>query len=157
MHLEVHMSGRLIRGAGAGLLAVLLPAAAGGQVLKVAEMTGEQIRALDRATTVVILPGGILEQHGPHLPSFADGYLNQSHADALAEAIARRPGWRALVFPIVPLGSGGANEIAGKYSWPGTYAVRTATLRAIFMDLAHYRTSNPRRRSHHASSGAQAG
>jgi creatinine amidohydrolase/Fe(II)-dependent formamide hydrolase-like protein len=40
------------------------------------------------------------------------------------------------MFPIIPLGTGGANEISGKYSWPGTYAVRAETLRAIFMDLA---------------------
>jgi len=37
---------------------------------------------------------------------------------------------------MIPLGSGGANQVGGKYSWSGTFAVRTATLRAIFMDLA---------------------
>lgn len=40
------------------------------------------------------------------------------------------------MFPPIPLGSGGANEIGGKYRFPGTYAVRPATLRAVFMDLA---------------------
>jgi len=110
--------------------------AAGAQVLHVAEMTAEQIRVLDRGTTVVILPGGILEQHGPHLPSFTDGYLNEVLADSLAATIARRPGWRALTFPMIPLGVGGANEIGGHYVWPGSYGVRMATLRGIFMDLA---------------------
>jgi creatinine amidohydrolase/Fe(II)-dependent formamide hydrolase-like protein len=99
-------------------------------------MTAEQIRVLDHGTTAVILPGGILEQHGPHLPVFADGYMNQVLSDSLAAAIARRPGWKALVFPMIPLGAGGANEIGGHYVWPGSYGVRTATLRAIFMDLA---------------------
>jgi creatinine amidohydrolase/Fe(II)-dependent formamide hydrolase-like protein len=41
-----------------------------------------------------------------------------------------------LVFPLIPLSSGGANEIGGKFSFSGTYAIRTSTLRAIFMDLA---------------------
>lgn len=116
--------------------ALLGAAAASAQVLRVAELTSEEIHALDRPTTVVILPGGILEQHGPHLPSFSDGYVNRAYADSLAQTISRRPGWRALVFPLIPLGAGGANELSGKQSWPGTYAVRTETLRAIFMDLA---------------------
>lgn len=127
----VRLSARLLLG-----ITVLCPPDASAQVLQVAELTAEEIRALDRATTVVILPGGILEQHAAHLPSFSDGFMNQALADSLAEAIARRPGWRALVFPMIPLGSGGANELSGKFSWPGTYAVRTTTLRAIFMDLA---------------------
>ena len=110
------------------------PAAA--QVLRVAELTATRIGSLDRARTVVILPGGILEQHAGHLPAYSDGYMNQHMADALANAIAARPGWTVLMFPMIPLGSGGANEIAGRHSWPGTYAVRVATLRAIFMDLA---------------------
>lgn len=41
-----------------------------------------------------------------------------------------------MIFPTIPLGNSGANDIGGKYSFPGTYAVRFETLRAIFMDLA---------------------
>jgi creatinine amidohydrolase/Fe(II)-dependent formamide hydrolase-like protein len=110
--------------------------AATAQVRDVREMNTEQIRALDRVKTAVILPGGILEEHGPHLPSYADGYAGERLARDLADAIVARPGWTALMFPPIPLGSGGANEIGGKYSFPGTYAVRPATLRAVFMDLA---------------------
>ncbi len=112
------------------------PRRAGPRVLRVAELNTKQILALDRTKTVVLLPGGILEEHGPYLPSFADGYLNEYLARELAKAIAARPGWTAVVFPTIPLGSGGANEIGGKYSFPGTYAVRPETLRAVFMDLA---------------------
>jgi creatinine amidohydrolase/Fe(II)-dependent formamide hydrolase-like protein len=117
-------------------LLALAPFHAIAQVRHVAELTADEIRALDRARTAVILPGGVLEQHAGHLPSYSDGFMNQRIAEALARAIAARPGWTALVFPMIPLGSGGANEIGGKYSWPGTYAVRVSTLRAIFMDLA---------------------
>lgn len=105
-------------------------------VLKVAELNTSQLRELDPSRTVVILPGGILEEHGPYLPSYADGFANERIAGDLAEAIGARPGWNALVFPPIPLGSGGANEIGGKYVFPGTYAVRSSTVRAIFMDLA---------------------
>ena len=54
----------------------------------------------------------------------------------LAEAIVERPGWNALIFPLIPLGNGGANEIGRKYSFSETYTVRFSTLRAVFMDLA---------------------
>ncbi len=107
-----------------------------GQVYRVAEMNTEQIRALDRQKTAVLLPGGILEEHGPYLPSFTDGYLNERLTQELADAIVASPGWSALIFPLTPLGTAGANEIGGKYSFPGTYAVRSTTLRAVFMDLA---------------------
>jgi len=107
-----------------------------GQVYHVEGMNTEQIRALDPQRTVVVLPGGILEQHGPYLPSFTDGYRNERLTQDLAGAIVARPGWSVLVFPLIPLGVGGANEIGGKYSFSGTYAVRMATLRAVLMDLA---------------------
>ena len=118
------------------VLALLLSAArrAEAQIYRVAELNTEQIRALDREKTVVILPGGVLEQHGPYLPSFTDGYMNEWWTERLAEAVVARPGWAALVFPILPIGDGGANEIGGRYVFPGTYGVRLKTLRAIFMD-----------------------
>lgn len=106
------------------------------QVYKLADLNTQQIRALDREHTVVLIPGGILEEHGPYLPSFTDGYYNEHLTDQLAKGISARPGWKALVFPTIPLGSGGANEIGQQFAFPGTYAVRPATLRAVFMDLA---------------------
>jgi creatinine amidohydrolase/Fe(II)-dependent formamide hydrolase-like protein len=105
------------------------------QVLDVRQLNTEQIRGLDRAKTAVILVGGILEEHGPYLPSYTDGYWNERVARDLAESIAAR-GWTALVFPPIPLGQGGANIIGGKHSFPGSFNVRTSTLRAVFMDLA---------------------
>jgi creatinine amidohydrolase/Fe(II)-dependent formamide hydrolase-like protein len=113
-----------------------LPRAASAQVWELAKLNTAQIRDLDRARTVVIIPGGILEQHGPYLPAYADGYWNERIAQELAASVAARPGWAALMFPPIPLGVGGANEIGRRYSFPGTYALRSATLRSLFMDLA---------------------
>ncbi len=109
---------------------------AGAQILRLAELNTAQIAALDRSRTVVLLPGGIMEEHGPYLPSFTDGYVNELATQRLAEAIVARPGWRVLVFPVIPLGTGGANVLGGKQVFPGSYTVRSNTLRAIFMDLA---------------------
>ena len=117
-------------------LGLVVAPAAGAQVYRLAELNVDQIRALDRQKTVILLPGGILEEHGPYLPSYTDGYVNERLTGALTAAIGQRPGWKAVVFPLIPLGSGGANEIGAKYGFPGTYAVRPATLRAVFMDLA---------------------
>jgi creatinine amidohydrolase/Fe(II)-dependent formamide hydrolase-like protein len=120
----------------AALLLTVGAATAHSQIHYVARMNTQQIRALDRDKTVIVLPGGILEQHGPYLPSFADGYRNEWTSQRLAEAIVAKPGWQVVIFPTVPLGVGGANEIGRKHVFPGTYAVRSTTLRAVFMDLA---------------------
>lgn len=106
-----------------------------GSIYRVTERSAEQIRALDRARTVVILPGGILEEHGPYLPTFTDGYWNEHATMALARALAGE-GKTVLVFPTIPLGNSGANDIGAKFSYPGTFAVSFRTLRAVFMDLA---------------------
>jgi creatinine amidohydrolase/Fe(II)-dependent formamide hydrolase-like protein/ketosteroid isomerase-like protein len=84
----------------------------------------------------VIVPGGILEEHGPYLPAGSDGIFNQRLANDLAAFVASQPGWTALMLPSVPLGAGTANEIGAKYSFPGSCSVLPATLRSVFMDLA---------------------
>jgi len=120
----------------AAILMFLSAATASAQIYRVAEMNVEQIRALDKQKTVVLLPGGILEQHGPYLPSGSDTLMNAWWTQALAEAIVSRPDWKALIFPTVPLGTSGANVLGGKYNFPGSYTVRPETERAVFMDLA---------------------
>jgi creatinine amidohydrolase len=109
---------------------------ADAQIYRITEMNVEQIKRLDKEKTVVILPGGIVEQHGPFLPTFTDGFWNEQLTRELAKAIASKPGWSVVVFPTIPLGNSGANDIGGQFSFPGTYAVRFETLRSIFMDLA---------------------
>ena len=117
-----------------GTLGVARPASA--QIYALADMNTRQIQALDRKRTVVLIPGGILEEHGPYLPSYTDGYAISAYTKALASAIVARPGWMVVVFPQIPLGNDPANTIGAKRSFPGSYPVRMATLRAIYMDLA---------------------
>ena len=129
---------RIVQAVIMGLIVVLpiTPRITSAQVLKLAELNTEQVRALNKDNTIVLIPGGILEEHGPFLPSFTDGYRNEATTAELARAVAARRGWTALVFPTIPLGVGGANELGGHFSFPGTYAVRSSTLRAVFVDLA---------------------
>ena len=117
------------------LLWTTAPAAA--EVLRVTDLTTAQIRALDRTKTLVVLSGGMLEEHGPYLPAYTDGILSDRLAQELTRAVAtERSGWTILLFPQIPFGASGYNEIGGHYVFPGTYAVRPSTLRAVFMDLA---------------------
>jgi len=118
------------------LMRSVVPSVASAQVLRLAELNTEQTRELDKDRTIVPIPGGILEQHGPFLPSFTDGYRNERTTEELASAVVARPGWTALVLPTIPLGVGGANELGGHFSFPGSYTVRSSTLRAVFVDLA---------------------
>jgi creatinine amidohydrolase/Fe(II)-dependent formamide hydrolase-like protein len=104
-------------------------------IYKLQELNVLQIKSLISDSTVILLPGGILEEHGPYLPSFTDGYWNERFTDTLAQAIAKQ-GRKVILFPTIPLGNSGANDIGSKYSFPGTYTVRFETLRSIFMDLA---------------------
>jgi creatinine amidohydrolase len=112
-------------------------ARAGAQVVRLADLNTTQIRSLDRTKTVVFLPGGMLEEHGPYLPAYTDGILSERLTDELARAaVASKPGWTALVFPQMPAGASGSNELGGQFVFPGTYVVRPSTLRAMYMDLA---------------------
>jgi creatinine amidohydrolase/Fe(II)-dependent formamide hydrolase-like protein len=105
-------------------------------IYRLKELNTTQISLLDKSKTIVLIPGGILEEHGPYLPSFTDGYWNEKFTDTLANTLVARPGWNVLIFPTIPLGNSGANDIGMKYSFPGTYTVRFETLRSIFMDIA---------------------
>ena len=117
-------------------LLLILPGIGMAQILDVRDLNVNDIRALDRQRTAVILQGGILEEHGPYLPVYSDGWVNEYLTRQLAEALVARPGWKVVIFPVIPLGSGGANELGLKHSYPGTFAIRPATLRALYMDLA---------------------
>jgi len=119
------------------LAALLLSSSVSAQVVRVGDLNTRQIRDLDRNRTVVFLQGGMLEEHGPYLPAFTDGILSDRLTKAVAQGVvAKLPGWTALVFPPVSVGASGSNEIGKQFVFPGTYAVRPSTLRAVYMDLA---------------------
>jgi len=112
-------------------------ASAHAEMLRLADLNAPQLRALDRSKTVVLLTGGMLEEHGPYLPASTDAVLSERLTQEVAQSVvAKRPGWTVLLVPQIPFGASGSNEIGGQQTFPGTYAVRPSTLRAVFMDLA---------------------
>ena len=115
----------------------LLDAIAGyAQIFDVRELNSAEIQGLDREHTAVLVEGAILEEHGPYLPSYSDGYQTEFVAARLAEAIVARPGWTVLRFPVIPLGTMPANDIGKQFTFSGSYPVRITTLRSVYMDLA---------------------
>lgn len=120
----------------AGLFLCFIPTTAMSQVLRLGELSVRDLESINRAKTVVIMPGGILEEHGPYLPSFNDGYLNAWLAERTAEAIIADRGGTVLMFPAIPLGAGVPGDFAGLAPLSGSYTVRPETLRAVYMDLA---------------------
>ena len=55
-----------------------------GKIQDVRELNSEQIQSLDRDHTAVVLQGGTLEEHGPYLPSYSDGYQTEFVAARLS-------------------------------------------------------------------------
>ena len=121
----------------AAVLGVLMAGTtvAEGQIYKIAEMNTRQIQALDVKKTAVVIPGGILEEHGPYLPSGTDSYSAEAYTQSLARAIVARPGWSVVIFPQIPLGNDPANTIGEVWKFSGSYPVRAETMRAVYMDL----------------------
>ena len=106
------------------------------KVLAIEELTWPDVDALNRDRTLFILPVGMLEEHGPHLPvgtdTFSVDYESRRVADRLSVAL---PDWNLVVMPMVHYGSSGANQIGNIAVHPGTYGLRQSTLRSLIADI----------------------
>jgi creatinine amidohydrolase len=106
------------------------------KMYKLEELSWPQIDALDRQRTLFILPVGMIEQHGPHLPVGADTIAVTYEADGAASRVSRAlPAWNVVMMPAVNYGHSGANQLGDKPIHPGTYAIRQSTLRSLVADL----------------------
>ena len=110
--------------------------APGSRVHKVEELTWRQIDALNRQRTLFILPVGMLEQHGPHLPVGADTIGIMYEANRVSTRVSQAlPDWHVVMMPAVNYGHGGANLLGDRPIHPGTYAIRQSTLRSLVADI----------------------
>lgn len=111
-------------------------AASRPRVHKLEELAWPQIDALDRQRTLFILPVGMLEQHGPHLPVGADTIALTYEANAAATRVSRAlPDWNVVMMPAINYGHGGANQLGNMPIHPGTYGIRQSTLRSLVADV----------------------
>jgi len=103
---------------------------------KLEELTWPQIDALDRQRTLFILPVGMIEEHGPHLPVGSDTFGVMYETNDAAKRVSRAlPDWNIVTMPPINYGQGGANLIGERPVHPGTYGIRQATLRSLVADL----------------------
>ena len=106
------------------------------RIFELEELRFPQIDALDREMTMFILPIGMLEEHGPHLPIASDTFGVMFEADGVAKRVSRElPEWNVVMMPPLHYGETGANEIGGVFTHPGTYGIRHTTLRSLVADI----------------------
>jgi len=100
------------------------------RIPRLAEHTSPEAARLARdRRTIVLLPLGAVEQHGPHLPLLVD-WLG---AEELARRIVphlRRAGWHPVLAPSLPYGASPFAE-----DWSGTLSLSVATLRRVIVEV----------------------
>ena len=99
-------------------------------MIRLAELTWPEAGRIARdRRSVVLLPLGAVEQHGPHLPLSVD-WLG---AEELARRVAphlRRGGWRPVLAPSLPYG---ASTLAA--TWSGTVSLSVATTTRLIVEV----------------------
>ena len=112
------------------------PATSPSRIYNLEELRAPQIESLDRERTLFILPVGMLEVHGPHLPVGADTLGVVYEANAASRRLSDTlTGWNIVMMPPLNYGSSGANELGGRLVHPGTYGIRQSTLRSLVADV----------------------
>jgi creatinine amidohydrolase/Fe(II)-dependent formamide hydrolase-like protein len=105
-------------------------------IFRIEALTAYQIDALDRNKTLFLLPVGMLEQHGPHLPIGSDTYWVDYGVESISKRLSKaHPDWNIVLMPSLNYGEGGANEIGNIQVHPGTYGIRQTTLRSVVADI----------------------
>jgi len=100
------------------------------RVIRLADRTWPEARRLARsARSVVLLPLGAVEQHGPHLPLSVDWLGAEELARRIAPHLARA-GWRPVLAPALPYG---ASPLAA--AWSGTVSLSTATTSRVVVEV----------------------
>jgi creatinine amidohydrolase len=99
-------------------------------IRELAELTWEEVRDLDRARTVALLPVGALEAHGPHLPLGTDNLIAVAMARAAAARLAAH-GTNAVILPALAYSAAPFGA-----AFAGTLSATAATIAALIADLA---------------------
>jgi creatinine amidohydrolase len=92
------------------------------------ELSTAEIAAADRGATVVVIPVGAVEQHGPHLPVGVDAMLNDG---IVQDALGRLPAdFPVLVLPQQSIGWSDEHGL-----FPGTLSISHETLTAAWCEI----------------------
>ena len=93
-------------------------------IRELAELTWEDVRDMDRAHTVAVLPLGALEAHGPHLPLGTDNLIAMAMARSGVAQLAPH-GIGGVILPALPWTAAPFGA-----AFAGTFSVSPATCAA---------------------------
>ena len=93
------------------------------------EMTWEQVRDAADKKAIVLLPVGIVEEHGPHMDLSPDIYLSVIGCRLVKEELAKQ-GVNAIIAPPYYWGISKTTDM-----FPGTFTVSPETFRAMMFDI----------------------
>jgi creatinine amidohydrolase len=99
-------------------------------VHELAQLTWEEVRDLDRTRTLVVLPVGAIEAHGPHLPLDTDVVIAAAMARAGALKLAAR-GHTVLILPAFAYTAAPFGD-----AFQGTLSISGVSVTAVIADLA---------------------
>ncbi|MGH9259111.1 MAG: creatininase family protein, partial [Acidimicrobiales bacterium] len=99
-------------------------------VRELAHLTWEEVRDLDRAAAVALLPVGAVEAHGPHLPLGTDVIIAEAMARRAAEKLAAQ-GREAVLLPALAYT---AAEFAAGF--PGTVSLAPDSVTRAVVEIA---------------------
>jgi len=101
------------------------------------QMSLKSLRSLDRERTVVLIPFGMIEQHGEHLPLGTDGYAVEAvNLAAVAWLLEHDPELHALLLPAIPFGTDPVDLRRPElFETSGSIWISRETLRAILVDI----------------------
>jgi creatinine amidohydrolase len=92
------------------------------------ELTSPQVGALPRDRTVLLLPVGAVEPHGPHAPLETDGIISMGMCERAAQQLEGE--LPVLVLPPLPYG---VTRYAADF--PGAISIDEETLRALVVQV----------------------
>ncbi len=95
----------------------------------IAEMTWFDVDAAAKEGAILLWAFGVIEQHGPHLPTGTDVYIPSARLRRVKAMLAER-GIRAL---IVPAYYWGINQASGGF--PASYRVSPGTMKALMGEV----------------------
>jgi len=99
-------------------------------IRELAELTWEDVRDLDRARTVVVLPVGAIEAHGPHLPLGTDNVIAAAMARSGVSRLSAH-GFGGVLLPALPYTAAPFGA-----AFAGTLSVSPAVCAALIADIA---------------------
>ncbi|NDJ53168.1 MAG: creatininase family protein [Chloroflexi bacterium] len=107
------------------------------RLLRFDEISLKTLRQLDRDTTIVMLPLGMLEVHGEHLPLGTDNFAVESLTLASgAWLLDNLPDWWILQMPMMPFGTDPIDtRRPDLFGGAGSISLRVETLHAVLFDV----------------------